>query len=258
MTFANILLLSLIQGITEFIPVSSSAHLMLFPFLLGNEYQGAIVDVFAHMGSLLAVMLFYRKEIKKLVLSLFKKNADRNMLFALIIATMPIVIFGLIVVVTHIKFRSVNMIIYTSIIFGIFLYLADKFGSKKLSIKKMSLKNAFYIGLAQILSAIPGVSRSGITSTCGLMLNYKREEILKFSFLLSIPTIICVTGGGILEFIMKPETISLAPLLSIMFFSFIFSFLTIKFMMSKIKRISFKPFAIYRICLGIFLYIYLK
>ena len=258
MSIENIILLSLIQGITEFLPVSSSAHLMLFPFLFHIADQGVIADVFAHIGSLLAVIYFYRKDVKKISLSLFDKKADRTMFYSIFVATLPILFVGAFCFFSGLKFRNPKIVIYTSILFGSIFYLADKFGKKKLSIKKMSIKNAFYIGMCQVLSIIPGVSRSGITSTCGLVLKYKREDILKFSFLLSIPTIILAGGAGMLRFIINPQPIDLSPLILIMVFSFFFSIVTIKFMMLWIKHLSFKPFAIYRILLGIFLYFYLK
>ena len=258
MTFQTIVLLSLIQGITEFLPISSSAHLLLFPVLLHITDQGIITDVFAHLGSLLAVMIFYKNDIKDMFLSLFDKKHNRKILYALIIATLPIVFVGLLFLVLGIELRNPKIVIYTSIIFGSLFYIADKFGKKKFSLNKLSLKNAFYIGMVQVLASIPGVSRSGITTTCGLFLGYKREDILKFSFLLSIPTIALVCGGGILKFALNPQPISFIPLIGVSIFSFIFSLISMKFMMSWIKYSSFKPFAIYRVILGIFLYLYLK
>ncbi|MCR5506319.1 MAG: undecaprenyl-diphosphate phosphatase, partial [bacterium] len=178
--------------------------------------------------------------------------------YSLIIASLPILFLGIMLFLFKIEFRNPKIVIYTSIIFGSIFYFADKFGAKKLSLKNISIKNAFYIGLFQILSAIPGVSRSGITTTSALFLGYKREDALKFSFLLSIPTIIFVTCGGILKFVINPIDVNILPLFGVMIFSFIFSIMTIKFIMLWLKHCSFKPFAIYRIILGIFLYLYLK
>lgn len=257
MDLKTILLLSLIQGITEFLPVSSSAHLMLFPFLFNISDQGVITDIFAHFGSLFAVIYFYRQDIKEIFLSIFSKK-DKTMFYSLIIATFPIFIIGLLFFIFKIEFRNPKIVAYTSIIFGLLFYLSDTFGKKKNSIKKLSIKDAFYIGLAQVLSIIPGVSRSGITTTCALSIGYKRYDAIKFSFLLSIPTMILVGCGGILKFALNPEQIELLPLFEITIFSFIFSLATIKFMMLWLKKMSFKPFAIYRIILGIFLYLYLK
>ena len=258
MTFQTVILLSLIQGITEFLPISSSAHLILFPILLNITDQGAIVDIFAHLGSLFAVMFFYRKDIKDIILSIFNKKNDRTMLYSLIIATLPIVLLGLIFLIFKIELRNPEIVIYTSIIFGTFFYIADKFGNKKLSIKKLSLKDAFYIGMSQTFAALPGASRSGTTLTCSLLLGYKRQDALKFSFLLSIPTIIFVCSGEMLKFLINPTAINIIPLIEVTVFSFIFSLMTIKFMMLLLKHISFKPFAVYRIALGIILYLYLK
>ncbi len=258
MTFQTVILLSLIQGITEFLPISSSAHLMLFPILFDIKDQGIIADLFAHIGSLLAVMFYYRKDIKDIIISLFNKKYDRSMFYNLFIATIPIVIIGIIFVLFKIKFRDPRIVIYTSLIFGTIFFLADKFGKKDLTIKKLSLRDAFLIGSAQTFASIPGSSRSGTTLTCALMLGYKRQDALKFSFLLSIPTIILVGLGGILKFALNPETINIYPLILISIFSFIFSLISIRFIMFWLKHLSFKPFAIYRIILGIILYLYLK
>ena len=258
MGFGTIILLSLIQGITEFLPISSSAHLMLFPFLLKVSDQGIVTDIFAHLGSLIAVMFFYRKDIKNIILSVFYKKYNRTMFYSLIVATLPIAMIGLLFLLFKIELRNPQIVIYTSIIFGLLLFLADKYGKKKYSLKKLSVKDAFYIGLAQMLSAIPGVSRSGITTTCGLSLGYKREDILKFSFLISIPAIILVGLGGTLKLIINPQPIDFSVISLVMLFSFIFSLMIIKFITYWLKNSSFKPFAIYRIVLGIILYLYLK
>lgn len=258
MTFQTIVLLSLIQGITEFLPISSSAHLLLFPVLLNITDQGVITDIFAHLGSLLAVMWFYRKDLKDIILSIFTKKMNRTMFYSLVFAALPIVVVGLLFLIFNIEFRNPKIVIYTSIIFGALFYIADKIGKKKFTIKKLSVKNAFYIGLAQVLASIPGVSRSGITTTAGLFLGYKREDVLKFSFLLSIPTIILVCLGGILKFALNPQDIFILPLIEVSIFSFIFSLMIIRVMVLCLKHISFKPFAVYRIILGIFLYLYLK
>ncbi|MBR1544320.1 MAG: undecaprenyl-diphosphate phosphatase [Alphaproteobacteria bacterium] len=258
MGLETIILLALIQGITEFLPISSSAHLMLFPYLFNIKDQGIITDIFAHFGSLLAVMYFYRKDLKEIILSFFDEKKNRTLLYSLIIASLPILILGLIFFLFKIEFRNPKTVIYTSIIFGLIFYIADKIGLKKLTLKKISIKDALYIGLSQMLSAIPGVSRSGITTTSALFLGYKRDDALKFSFLLSIPTIIFVTFGGILKFVINPVHIEIFPLVGVMIFSFIFSIMTIKFIMLWLRHCSFKPFAIYRIILGVFLYLYLK
>ena len=258
MSFEIIILLSLIQGITEFLPVSSSAHLMLFPFLAKVVDQGVVTDIFAHIGSLLAVILFYRNDLKSIILSIFSPKKNKNMLYCIIIATLPIVFVGLLFLIFKIDIRNPKIVIYTSIIFGLMLFITDKFGKKKYLLKNLSLKDAFYIGVAQTLASIPGVSRSGITTTCGLSLGYKREDTLKFSFLISIPAIILVGCGGILKFIVEPQPIDFSSMIYVMLFSFIFSFMAIRFMVYLLKHSSFKPFAIYRILLGIFLYLYLK
>lgn len=257
MIITHIILLSLIQGITEFLPISSSAHLILFPYLLKVSDQGIIIDISAHIGSLFAVLYFYRNDFKEILKNLIKKKEDK--LFSkLCIATIPILILGIIFFILNINLRNPKIIIYTSIIFGTLFYLSDTLGKKVKTFKEISLKDSFLIGFAQMLAIIPGVSRSGITTTTALASGIKREDALKFSFLLSVPTIIFAGIGGSVKLIKSPEQINFIPIILTILFSFIFSLLAIKFMICWIKKSSFKIFAIYRILLGIFLYLYLK
>lgn len=256
MIITNIILLSLIQGITEFLPISSSAHLILFPFLLKISDQGTIIDISAHIGSLFAVLYFYRKDFKEILTNLIHKK-DNKLFLKLCIATLPTLILGVLFFILKINLRNPEIIIYTSIIFGTLFYLSDVFGKKIKNFNEISLKDTIFIGLAQMIAIIPGVSRSGITTTTALASGIKREDALKFSFLLSVPTIIFAGIGGAFDLINKSEQINIIPIVSTILFSFIFSLLAIKFMICWIKKSSFKIFAIYRIILGILLYLYL-
>ncbi len=258
MSVVYLILLSLIQGVTEFLPISSSAHLMIFPFLLKVSDQGIVVDIAAHIGSLFAVLFFYRNDIKNIIVSVFCKSADKSLFFKLVIATVPVVFVGGVFFFLDLDFRNPEIVIYTSIIFGILFYLSDLFARQNKTIADLTFRDAFFIGLMQTLSIIPGVSRSGITTTQGLFLGLKREEALRFSFLLSVPTVALAGLAGIVDFAKSEEVVNVSSLIITIVFSFVFSLLAIKFMMAWVRRATFKVFALYRVLLGIFLYLYLK
>lgn len=260
-----LILLSFIQGVTEFLPVSSSAHLLILPYITNIKDQGIIIDISAHIGSLLAVCYFYRIDIINIVKSTFSKKCNENikekqLSLKLILAFLPIVIFGIIMVAFNIsEMRNPNIVIYTSAIFGIILYLADLYGKKKRDINELSFTSAILIGLSQILATIPGVSRSGITLTTAMACGQNRESSLKFTFLLSIPTIMLIAMGSFIKFIfLMPIEINYYYICLTIVFSFLFSLFAIKFILNWVKKSSFKIFAIYRILLALFLYIFLK
>ena len=258
MSIGYILLLSFIQGLTEFIPVSSSAHLLILPYLMNYEDQGVFFDVVAHLGSLFAVLYFYRNDFILLVREFFKKGGNRKLSFNIIVSMIPITVLGLGFVVFNINLRNPYIVVFTSIIFGIVLYLSDKFGKNVKNIDSLSYKEAFFIGVMQMMAVVPGVSRSGATVSGGLFLGMKRRDALKFSFLLSVPTIMMVGLGSSLKLAKSGVDFSyLYPSLFMFFGSFVFSMFTIKFMMKFIKKHSFKWFAIYRVLLGIVLYLFL-
>lgn len=260
-----LILLSFIQGMTEFLPVSSSAHLLILPYITNIQDQGLVIDISAHIGSLLAVCYFYRKDITQLINSFFSKKCnenlkDKKLSLNLILAFLPIVLFGIIMLAFNIpEIRNPKIVIYTSAIFGVVLYLADLYGSKKKDINNLSYKSAILIGLSQILATIPGVSRSGITLSMARVCGQDRASALKFTFLLSIPTILIVAMGSFIKFIfLMPMPINYFYIIITVIFSFIFSLFAIKFILNWVKKSSFKVFAIYRILLALFLYIFLK
>ena len=252
------ILLSFIQGITEFIPVSSSAHLLILPFILNIKDQGVIVDIIAHLGSLFAIIYFYREYVFDLIKNFFSVKGDKKLSFNIIVAMIPVAVFGLLFVVFDINLRHPYIVVFTSIIFGILLYLSDKFSKQEKNINEITIKDSVIIGLMQAVAIIPGVSRSGATTTGGLFCNIKRDVALKFSFLLAIPAIIMAGCGAVLKFLKGGEQlISITNVLIVFFSSFIFSLITIKFMTRYINKNSFKIFAIYRIILGIVLFAFL-
>lgn len=241
----EIFILSSIQGVTEFLPISSSSHLILISNFINFQMQSLVIDVSLHIGSLLAVLTYFYKDI----LEFFK---NRQLFFKILISSVPVMIVGFFLVKTDLieKIRSIEIIGWTTLIFGILLYISDKFKLEKNLSLDFSYKIALIIGLFQILSLIPGVSRSGITITAGRFLGFKRFDASKISFLLSVPTLGAVSVYG-LNALMTEKNFDVLSLnyLSI-FFSFIFSYFTIKFFLKYIRKFSMNLFVFYRLVLG--------
>lgn len=258
MNTLQILLTALIQGITEFLPISSSAHLILLPKIMNWVDQGLEIDVAVHMGTLLAVMLYFFKDVFKIAGGFFdfcqnKKTNGRQLFLNLVIATLPVVITGLIAKdIIENDLRSAVVIASTSIIFGIVLFFADRKKSKiGKKIDTMSLKDAALIGLWQAIALIPGVSRSGITMTAALLLGYSRTDSAKFSLLLSIPTILAASFLIILDMIETPDLAKISDAILAGITSFIIAYIVIWAMMAWLQKFSFTPFVVYRVLLGV-------
>ncbi len=242
----EVLILSIIQGITEFLPISSSSHLILISNYLNFENQSLSIDISLHIGSFIAVMTYFGKDIIN-----YTKN--KVLFLKIIISSLPIMFFGYFLIKYSLldQVRTIKIIGWTTVVFGILLFISDKFKIDKRLDKNFSMKSAIFIGVFQILSLIPGVSRSGITITASRLLNFNRFDSAKISFLLSIPTLGAVTLFG-LNSLIQSENInfSLLNLMSIVL-SFMFSFFTIKFFLRYIEKFSLKVFVLYRIFLGI-------
>jgi len=244
----EIFILSLIQGVTEFLPISSSSHLIIFSEYLKINNQNLEIDISLHIGSFLAVITFFREDI----LNFIKK---KYLFFKIIIGSIPIMIVGYILVKLNLidQLRNIKIIGWTTLIFGLLLFVSDKFAIEKEFESNFTFKSAIFIGFLQILSLVPGVSRSGITITGARILKFKRYDAAKISFLLSIPTLAAVSFFGLNNLIeSKSFNFSFLMILSIII-SFIFSFITIKYFLKYIKNFSLNIFVIYRIILGIFL-----
>ena len=242
----EILILSIIQGITEFLPVSSSSHLIIFSKYLNFESKSLAIDVSLHLGSFLAVITYFYKDILN-----FVKN--KELFFKIFISSVPVMLVGLILVETNFikNLRGIEIIGWTTLIFGIFLYISDKNQLSKNIEKNFTFKSAIIIGFFQILSLVPGVSRSGITITAARLLNFKRYDSAKISFLLSIPTLGAVSVFGLKNILVSEDlNFSILNLISILF-SFIFSLITIKFFLRYIKKFSLSVFIFYRLILGL-------
>ena len=255
--------LALVQSATEFLPVSSSGHLILVPRLLHWADQGIAMDIALHVGTLFSVMIYFRRDVKAAVcggIDVLKRNfrtARALFVLKLAVSCLPVFVIGALChgyISGH--FRSPKIIATTAIVFGILLYLADKKGKSEITVETLSFKNAFLIGAAQTLALIPGVSRSGITMTAARLLNVGREEAARFSMLLSIPTIGAAGGLGLLEILKGTDgsELSGAMVTSGMVVAFAGGLAAIGFLMKWLKTSSFAIFAIYRILLGVFLF----
>lgn len=260
MTLFEIIVLAIIQGITEFLPISSSAHLILPSELLGWVNQGLAFDVAVHIGSLLAVMIYFRDDITRMLVDWFKfgfskQQTDNSRLaWNVIIASIPIVIFGLFAkdfIATHA--RSAFVIACTTIIFGLLLWYADATSKRNKNIYQLTWKTALMIGFAQMLAIIPGTSRSGITMTAGLMLGLDRESTARFSFLLSIPAILGAGALATLDLVQQETAVDWASLFYGIGLSFVSAYACIYLFLSWISKIGMLPFVIYRLVLGVVL-----
>ena len=244
----EILILSLVQGITEFLPVSSSSHLIIISEFISFEDKGLSIDVSLHIGSFIAVITYFYKDI-------FNFIENKQLFLKIIFSSFPLILVGYFLIQTNLiqELRSIKIIGWMTLVFGILLYISDKFKLEKNIDKNLNYKSAIIIGLFQILSLIPGVSRSGISITAARLLNFKRYDSAKISFLLSIPTLGSVSIFGIKNIILSNDLFfSTLNLFSILL-SFLISLVTIKYFLDFIKKFSLNFFVLYRISLGIVL-----
>ena len=244
----EIFLLSLVQGITEFLPISSSSHLIILSKYSNFEVQSLGIDISLHIGSFLAVITYFHKDI----INFFQ---NKKLFLKILIASTPVIVFGFILIQTNFveRLRNTEVIGWTTLIFGILLYISDRFKLERNISTNFNLRSAIFIGFFQILSLVPGVSRSGISITAARFLNFKRFDAAKISFLLSIPTLGAVSIFGLKNlFTNEDVNISLFNLISI-FLSYVFSLITINYFLKYIKSFSLNIFVIYRVLLGVIL-----
>ena len=242
----EILILSIVQGVSEFLPISSMAHLVLISKYYVFVNQNLLIDICLHLGSLLAVIIYFRND-------LFSFIKNKNFLLKILIGTIPILPIGYILYQTGIinQLRNLEVIGWASLFFGILLYISDKRENKKKIKQDFSIKSAIFIGLFQVLALIPGVSRSGITITSGRLLGFERVEAAKISFFLSIPTLFAASILGIFNIYKEGSSeLNFLAIIAVIF-SFIFSYLTIAIFLNFIKKFSLKIFVIYRIIISI-------
>ncbi len=247
--YLEILILSIVQGISEFLPVSSSAHLIIFSNIINFSNNSLIFDVGLHLGSLLAILFYFRKELLNIL-------NDKKLFNLLLIGSIPLILFGYIFYTTGIinSFRNLKIIAWTTLIFGLLMYFSDTFKIKKKIEKDLTIKNILIIGVMQILAIIPGVSRSGITITAGRFLNFDRYDSAKISFYLSIPALMGASVLSLKDAVNENIEFNFFLIISIVL-SFIFSYLTIKYFLIYTKKFSLKFFVIYRIVLSIVIFL---
>ena len=243
------LVLALIQGITEFIPISSSSHLIIFSKGSNFSYGSLELDVGLHLGSLLAIILYFRKDLIEI-----RKNNNLVLLFLL--GSLPLFIVGFLIYYTGLinYLRNFQIIAWSTFIFGILLYFSDKSKINKNLDKDLNIKKVLLIGLFQCLALVPGVSRSGITITAARFIEFNRLDSLKISFYLSIPALAAASMIGLKDLLNKNIDFNLIILTSSIL-SFIFSYLTIKYFLIYVKKYSLKIFVYYRIFLALLLFV---
>ncbi len=244
----EIIILSAIQGISEFLPISSSAHLILVSSLYEFKSNSLLIDISLHLGSLLAIIYFFRNEL------LYTKN-NKRLLGLIILGSIPLIIVGYILYSTNFIYalRDVKVIAWTTLIFGIVLYIADKNRFDKKISTNFNFQSILFIGLFQILSLVPGVSRAGITITAARILKFNRLDSSKISFLLSIPALSGASFLGLKDILNQPLDLNYLVLIAIIS-SFIFSFLTVKFFLIYINKFSMNAFVIYRVVIALILF----
>lgn len=268
MSLLHIIVIALVQGITEFLPISSSGHLILVPSLTGWPDQGLAIDVAVHIGTLFAVLLYFWQDTKGLFFAAcgsvgiaparraIEGTIYQKLFWALIIGTIPIVVFYGALMVTQTSevfsetLRTMEVIGWTSIIFGLLLYVIDRSAPVTKALDRMTHKPALMIGIAQILALIPGTSRAGITMTAGRWLGFSRTEAAKFSMLLSIPTIMVGGAKGVKD-IMQANSVALTnDALIAGSLSCLFALIAIHFLMKWLTHASMTIFVVYRLLLG--------
>lgn len=258
MVSMHIFWLALIQGLTEFLPVSSSGHLILFAKLTSFEDQGQAIDIALHIGSLVAVVLYFWQTVKTMLNGLWMnkflpnfENTGVRLAYYILFATIPAIIIGGVFSYFGTDWtRNIKLIGAMLIIYSLVLWYADTNFSTAKTLKEMNLRDALLIGFAQCLAFIPGTSRSGVTITMGRFLGYNRSEVAKFTMLLSVPSILAAGIVAAYMLYAGTEFTRITMAYQAVGLSFIFSFLAIFLMMHWLRFATFLPFVIYRILLG--------
>ena len=247
----EVFILSIVQGITEFLPVSSSAHLILISKYFNFNNDNLTLNISLHFGSLLAILFYFKKEILDFI-------NNKKLFLQIILSSVPVLTIGFLLIKLDLidYLRNYKVIGWSTIIFAIFLYYSDQLNAKKKIKKDFKYKTAIYIGLFQILSLIPGVSRSGITISGARFFNFNRVDSVRISFLLSIPTLSATSFYGMQKLILEKNFYASSLNLLGVFLSFLFSYLTIKFFIKFLQKFSLTSFALYRVVLGLIILIY--
>lgn len=257
MTLVQLAVIALIQGLTEFLPISSSGHLILIPSVTGWQDQGLVIDVAVHIGTLGAVMAYLWRDIWMMLKGMYRpgnvrSNPGLKMVAQLVVATIPVVIVGGLVF-THVGdlLRSAVVVGWATIGFGVLLYIVDRFTVKINRVEHMTWGHALIIGIAQVFALIPGASRAGTTITMARWLGFERTEAARFSMLMSIPAILGAGAAAALKLIEDDAQQVLGDAIVAGAMAFVAAFIAIILMMSWLKTASFAPFVIYRLLLGV-------
>lgn len=258
MNFIQMLLIAIVQGVTEFLPISSSGHLILLPVFTGYEDQGPMIDIAVHVGSLLAIIVYFFRDAWGLARGGFatvgigKAPRERRLFWFILLGTIPAMVVGLIFKLNGWLdgFRATDLVATNLIVYGILLYLADRFGAQERTYEGMRLKDAVIVGCAQALALVPGTSRSGVTMTAARMLGYSRVEAARFSFLLSMPA---VAGAGILIVpdLMDAGSEMVKEALICGVLTFFAALATMAFLMRFLRKASMLVFVLYRVAMGV-------
>ena len=246
--FIEILILSAIQGISEFLPVSSSAHLILVSNIYDFKTSSLLIDISLHLGSLFAIIFYFKKD-------LFNLRQNQKLLNLIIIGSMPLIIFGYILHTTELinLLRNIKVIASTTLIFGIILFFADRRKTDQNISTDLNIKSILFIGLFQILALIPGVSRAGITMTAARFLKFNRVDSSKIAFLLSIPALAGASFLGLKDALQQEIEINYLLIIAVIL-SFLFSYMTVKYFLRYINKFSLNIFVIYRILVALVLF----
>ncbi len=261
MDILQIIVLAIVQGFTEFLPVSSSAHLILVPAFTQWTDQGQAFDVALHIGSLMAVVAYFRTDLKNMIIAWFsslqsrRQTPDSRLAWAVIFATIPAGLVGLIFKdYIELNLRGAEVIATTTIIFGLLLWFADWMGKRNRDEHAMTWKDVLIIGCAQAIALIPGTSRSGITMTAALMMGLTRSAAARFSFLLSVPIILLSGGLKTIDLIRSSTPVDWNALLAGTVLSALSAYLCIHLFFKLLEKVGMLPFVVYRLFLGLFIF----
>tara|TARA_Y100000590_G_scaffold327383_1_gene371689 strand:- start:3757 stop:4524 length:768 start_codon:yes stop_codon:yes gene_type:complete len=245
--FIEILILSAIQGISEFLPISSSAHLIIISKIYDFKTSSLLIDISLHLGSLFAIIIYYKKD-------LFNLQHNKKLLSLILIGSIPLVIFGYMLHSTDLihLLRNIKVIAWTTLFFGIILFFADQKKTNQNISNNLNIRNILFIGFFQILALIPGVSRAGITLTAARFLNFNRIDSSKIAFLLSIPALAGASILGLKDALQQSIQINYLLFIAIIL-SFLFSYVTVKYFLKYVAKFSLSIFVIYRLIIGLIL-----
>jgi undecaprenyl-diphosphatase len=256
-TGLQVVILAIVQGLTEFLPISSSGHLVLVPVFFGWTDQGLAFDVAVHFGSLIAVLIFFRSDIHALlrggvqVLGANVKTIESRMALGIALGTIPAALAGLLLADwIEANLRSPAIIVFTLSGYAVLMMLADRFGRRTREISSVRISDAFLIGVAQALALVPGTSRSGVTITAAMALGFERQDAARFSFLLAVPVILLATLYSLIGLVNVDTAVAWGQLAIGVLVSAIVAYLSIEFFMRFVSRIGLMPFAIYRLVLA--------